>query len=110
MINCKMNLFNSGKERADHVLGEVKDLHTKGLFRDGQVVSRMVRGKARGKVRGDKTTWVTGQEPGCSHISQLVTIVDSIVALSNKCVNAGRLSDYNIRLRTRVSFLKKICF
>ncbi|XP_071535672.1 prolyl hydroxylase EGLN3 isoform X2 [Panulirus ornatus] len=90
-----------GAERAEQIFNEVGALHSQGVFRDGQVVSRQVQGQARGMIRGDKITWVTGGEPNCSGIGQLVSVVDSLVAKANKHQDAGQLADYNITWRTR---------
>lgn len=59
--------------------------------------------QARGRVRGDKIAWVTGSEPNCSSIGQLVSVVDSLVAKCNNHQQAGKLASYNIKWRTRVS-------
>lgn len=90
-----------GPERADHILGEVRDLHQRGVFCDGQVVSRNVQDHARGRIRGDKITWVTGGEPNCGCIGQLVSLVDKLVANANKHQDAGELAKYNIAWRTQ---------
>lgn len=90
-----------GAERADRILGEVQALHSRGVFQAGQVVSRHVQDQARGKIRGDKITWVTGTEPHCSAIGQLVSVVDSLVAQANQHHDAGKLAQYNITWRTR---------
>ena len=69
----------------------------------GQVVSQHVQDQARGRIRGDKITWVTGDEPHCSSIGQLMNVVDYIIAKANKHYDAGKLAQYNITWRTRVS-------
>lgn len=106
--DIKLKLFFSrlptGAERAEQIYREVGALHSQGVFRDGQVVSRQVQGQARGMIRGDKITWVTGGEPNCSGIGQLVSVVDSLVAKANKHQDAGELANYNITWRTRVSW------
>ncbi|KAK3877065.1 hypothetical protein Pcinc_018198 [Petrolisthes cinctipes] len=90
-----------GAERADHILNEVKALESHGALEAGQVVSRQVQDQARGMIRGDQIAWVTGGEPHCSCIGQLVTVVDSLVAKANKHQDAGMLANYNITWRTR---------
>lgn len=87
----------------------MKDLHSLGVFQAGQVVSRNVQDQARGMIRGDKITWVTGSEPNCSAIGQLVSIVDSLVARANKHQDAGKLAEYNITWRTRVRRCVCVC-
>lgn len=90
-----------GEERADQILNEVRALESHGAFEAGQVVSRQVQDEARDMIRGDKIAWVTGGEPNCSGIGQLVTVVDSLVAKANKHQGAGMLGHYNITWRTR---------
>nr|XP_045605447.1 egl nine homolog 1-like isoform X4 [Procambarus clarkii] len=97
---CVVDQF-LGEERAEQILKEVGALHSCGVFQDGQVVSRQVQDQARGMIRGDKITWVTGSEPNCTNIGKLVTRVDSVVAKVNKHQDAGKLAHYNITWRTR---------
>lgn len=91
----------AGESRADQIRSEVGGLHRHGVFHDGEVMARQEQ--ARGRVRGDKITWVTGSEPNCSSIGQLVSVVDSLVAKCNNHQDAGKLASYNIKWRTRVS-------
>ncbi|XP_037801684.1 egl nine homolog 1-like isoform X2 [Penaeus monodon] len=88
-----------GESRADQIRSEVGGLHRHGVFHDGEVMARQEQ--ARGRVRGDKITWVTGSEPNCSSIGQLVSVVDSLVAKCNNHQDAGKLASYNIKWRTR---------
>lgn len=88
-----------GEDRAEQIRSEVGSLHSRGDFRDGQVMAR--QDQARGRVRSDKIKWVTGSEPYCSYIGQLVSVVDSLIAKSNTHPDAGKLADYNIKWRTR---------
>lgn len=91
----------AGESRADQIRSEVGGLHRHGVFHDGEVMARQEQ--ARGRVRGDKITWVTGSEPNCASIGQLVSVVDSLVAKCNNHQDAGQLASYNIKWRTRVS-------
>lgn len=88
-----------GESRADQIRSEVGGLHRHGVFHDGEVMARQEQ--ARGRVRGDKITWVTGSEPNCASIGQLVSVVDSLVAKCNNHQDAGQLASYNIKWRTR---------
>ncbi|XP_042880822.1 prolyl hydroxylase EGLN2-like isoform X2 [Penaeus japonicus] len=88
-----------GENRADQIRAEVGGLHRHGVFHDGEVMAR--QDQARGRVRGDKIAWVTGSEPNCSSIGQLVSVVDSLVAKCNNHQQAGKLASYNIKWRTR---------
>lgn len=83
-------------------------------------------------IRGDKITWIGGREPGCSNIGHLInqvsggeregcthtmirvewksdivyvsnSQVDGVITMANKMQNNGKLGDYQIRERTKVS-------
>ncbi|XP_066963340.1 uncharacterized protein Hph isoform X2 [Macrobrachium rosenbergii] len=90
-----------GSDKAQPILQEVEALHVRGLFEDGQVVSPNVQDQARGIIRGDKITWVTGNEPQCANIRRLVSAVDSIIAKANHHQDAGQLAKYSITWRSR---------
>ncbi|KAK7077127.1 Egl nine 1 [Halocaridina rubra] len=90
-----------GRERAEQILEEVMALYSRGVFQDGQVVSRNVQDQARGIIRGDKITWVTGNENHCGNIGQLVSVVDTLIAKANHHPDSGELGKHNITLRTR---------
>ncbi|XP_068248993.1 egl nine homolog 1-like isoform X2 [Palaemon carinicauda] len=90
-----------GLDKAQPILQEVEALRDRGLFEDGQVVSPSVQDQARGIIRGDKITWVTGNEPHCVNIRRLVSAVDSIIAKANHHQDAGQLAKYTITWRSR---------
>ena len=65
-----------GEERAHKVLGEVMTMYAEGKFTDGQLVNPLpgdVRDQRR--IRGDKISWISGQEPGCANIAYLINQV-----------------------------------
>lgn len=56
-----------GKERGMEVLREVKDMYSRGMFEDGQLVSS--RGhKDLKTIRSDRIAWIDGKDPACSNI------------------------------------------
>lgn len=92
-----------GEERGKAVLGEVIDMHTKGVFRDGQLVSSTGREGDLKTIRGDQIAWIDGREKSCKHIGQLISQVDAVIMRANKMGNNGKLERYNINGRTKVS-------
>ncbi|KAH8312196.1 hypothetical protein KR044_009767 [Drosophila immigrans] len=95
-----------GMEKGLKILNEVRSMYNAGAFHDGQVVNNMrtdgqsstVRGD---KIRGDKITWVGGNEPGCSNVWYLTNQIDSVVYRVNTMKDNGILGNYHIRERTR---------
>ncbi|CAL4252423.1 unnamed protein product, partial [Meganyctiphanes norvegica] len=94
-------LATNGSQQADKISGDVGGLYSKGVFRDGEVVSQSVQAQAREKVRGDKITWVSGSENGCLNIGQLVAVLDAIISTASKHPNSEKIAEYNITTRTR---------
>lgn len=78
------------------VLGQVKRMHYCGLLSDGQLAARS-NGVCRRNIRGDKITWVNGNERGTEAVNFLLTLIDKLISL---CV--GRLGK-SIRARSKVS-------
>lgn len=100
---CVLDNF-LGDEEGNRVLAEVLNIQRKGALRDGQLVSP--RGKATEDlktIRSDKICWVHGKEPDCEHIGYLIGKVDTIVTKANKMAKNGKLGQYNIKGRTKVS-------
>ena len=94
-----------GEEKGKAVLGEVLGMYnTKGVFKDGQLVSRKGSGDLK-TIRGDRITWINGTEKYCNNIKQLISQVDAVVVRANKMAMAssGKLGMYNIDSRTKVS-------
>lgn len=97
-----------GQQRGRAVLTEVLDMHTKGIFKDGQLVSRSKGGDQK-SIRGDQITWIDGRERYCRNIQYLISQVDSLIMRANRMLNNGKLGSYNINGRTKVSVYKH-CF
>lgn len=100
---CVLDNF-LGQEEGNRVLAEVLNIKSKGALRDGQLVSP--RGKATEDlktIRSDKICWVHGKEPECEHIGYLIGKVDTLVTKANKMAKNGKLGQYNIKGRTKVS-------
>lgn len=66
-----------GQERAQKALAEVLTMYSEGKFTDGKLVNPLP-GDVRDQrhIRGDKITWIDGQEPGCSNIAYLINQVN----------------------------------
>lgn len=72
---CVLDDFLSD-ERGKKVLAEVLTLHAEGKFRDGKLMQTpRVDVRDQSHIRGDKITWVGGQEPGCANIGYLINQV-----------------------------------
>lgn len=78
------------------VLGQVKRMHECGLLNDGQLAGRR-NGVCRRNIRGDKITWVNGNERGTEAVNFLLTLIDKLIS---SCV--GRLGK-SICARSKVS-------
>jgi len=97
-----------GDARGASVLREVQSMYSSGAFQDGQLVKgRDVQSKS---IRGDKITWVDGQEPNCKNIAVLIKILDNIVMGANNVANNGKLGSYTIKERSKVTICGIIAF
>ncbi|KAI4469124.1 egl nine -related [Holotrichia oblita] len=94
-----------GFERGTSVLKEVLNMYnTKGVFKDGQLVSNKGR-KDLKTIRGDRITWIDGREAFCKNIGSLISQVDAVIIRANKMLNNGKLGQYNINGRTKFAAL-----
>lgn len=78
-----------GESRAHSVLSEVLTMYSEGKFTDGKLVNPLpgdVRDQRQ--IRGDKITWVGGQEPGCANIAYLINQVRRTATV---CSHGSRL-------------------
>ena len=91
-----------GAEMGMAVLDEVKRMYNRGDFRDGQLVSNRVTSDLK-TIRSDQITWVDGKESDCKNIGLLISQVDTIILRANKMSDNGKMGDYNISGRTKVS-------
>lgn len=91
-----------GHEKGMAVLSEVIGMYQTGVFKDGQLVSNKVT-KDLKNIRGDQITWIDGQESFCRNIGMLISEVDAIILRANKMINNGKMGDYTINGRTKVS-------
>lgn len=99
---CVLDNF-LGYERGMNVLDEVLNLHNLGVFKDGQLVRNKASNNLK-TIRGDQIIWVDGHEPCCKQIGQLISDVDAVVMGSNKMNDNGKLGNYTINGRTKVSY------
>lgn len=91
-----------GDARGAAVLREVQAMYSSGAFRDGELVKEQ-DGEISKTIRGDKITWVEGNEPYCRQIAVLIKLLDNIVMGANGRRNNGKLGDYKIKERSKVS-------
>ncbi|KAK9501711.1 hypothetical protein O3M35_012387 [Rhynocoris fuscipes] len=89
-----------GKAKGSLVLNEVKQMHSAGMFRDGQLVSSKIN-RDRRTIRSDKIAWVDGREEYCKHISKLINQVDNVITKANRMSGNGKLGTYTINGRTK---------
>lgn len=95
-----------GEARGSAILNEVQRMYSTGAFTDGQLVkgSGNTEGPSASQlIRGDKITWVDGQEPHCRNIAVLMKLLDNLVIGAKSIVNSGKLGSYNIKERSKVS-------
>lgn len=99
---CVVDRF-LGKERGLKVLNEVLNMYSAGLFQDGQLVSNKGSANDLKTIRGDQIIWLDGKEEQCENIGTLISQVDAIIMRANKMHNNGKIGDYTITGRTKVS-------
>lgn len=100
---CVLDNF-LGYERGMTVLDEVLNLYNMGVFKDGQLVRNKANNNLK-TIRGDQIIWVDGREECCKYIGQLISDVDAVVMGSNQMNDNGKLGNYTINGRTKVSCL-----
>ena len=94
---CYLDGFH-GEDIAMKILGEVKDLHHREKFTDGQLVCSNGNGSVSNKkIRDDKITWVDGKEENCGTISYHMARVNALIRECN-----GLIEEYEIEHRTKV--------
>lgn len=99
---CVLDNF-LGYDRGMTVLDEVMNLYSMGVFKDGELVRNKATNNLK-TIRGDQIIWVDGREDCCKHIGQLITDVDAVVMGSNQMNDNGKLGNYTINGRTKVSW------
>ncbi|CAO1429456.1 unnamed protein product [Diamesa serratosioi] len=96
---CVLDNF-LGLDRGNAVLQEVTNMYSAGVFKDGQLVANRSKQDLK-RIRGDKITWLGGKENGVTNIGHLINQVDAVITLANRMNDNGKLSNYNIRERTK---------
>ncbi|KAK3093901.1 hypothetical protein FSP39_021615 [Pinctada imbricata] len=84
-----------GEGKGSSILSEVKALHSKDVFTEGQLVNKK-SGSVSGNIRGDMITWVDGHEKDCEDIKFLISSMDAVIL---QC--AGKLANCSINGRTK---------
>lgn len=92
-----------GTEKGLAVLNEVLNMYSAGLFKDGQLVSNKAGANDLKTIRGDQITWLDGKEKQCQNIGMLISQVDAVIMRANKMCNNGKMGNYTINGRTKVS-------
>lgn len=92
-----------GAEKGHAVLNEVLNMYSAGLFKDGQLVSNKAGANDLKTIRGDQITWLDGKEKQCQDIGMLISQVDAVIMRANKMCNNGKMGNYTINGRTKVS-------
>lgn len=104
---CVLDNF-LGAQLGKKVLREVFQIEKQGLFRDGQLVSTKGKNKEELKtIRSDQICWVHGSEPDYPNIGYLISQVDSVIMKANRMPKNGKLRQFNINGRTKVSQILK---
>ena len=94
---CYVDDFH-GEEIAMKILSEVKSLHDRQKFTDGELVSSNGNGSTLNKkIRDDKIAWVDGKEENCETISYHMNAVNSLMRQCNTLID-----EYEIEHRTKV--------
>ena len=91
------------KERGLAILKEVFAISKSGLLQDGELVSSPECKNNVKSIRSDKIAWVTGQENFATNIGSVISDVDYIVVGANRMPSCGKLGDYTINSRSKVS-------
>ncbi|KAK2561602.1 Egl nine-like protein 1 [Acropora cervicornis] len=93
---CYIDDFH-GETTAKNILNEVKNLHQRQKFTDGELVSSNGNGSTLNKkIRDDKIAWVDGREKHCETISYHMNVVNSLIRKCNEFVE-----EYEIEHRTK---------
>lgn len=94
---CYIDNFH-GDVVARGILSEVKLLHQRQKFTDGELVSSSGNGSTLNKkIRDDKITWVDGKEENCETISCHMNAVNALIRKCNELIE-----EYEIEHRTKV--------
>lgn len=91
-------------EKALEVLNEVKQLHNSGVFQDGQLSGGNTASDSEQKftekrIRGDKITWLEGDEKHAPSIVNLIEFVDTLVICCNNLPDG--MNEYRIEGRSK---------
>lgn len=97
---CVVDSF-LGPDMGMAVLDEVTRMYSKGVFKDGQLVSNRARNDLK-TIRGDQITWLDGKESSCKNIGFLISQVDNVIIRANKMSDNGKMGNYTITGRTKV--------
>lgn len=101
---CYLDKFHGG-DIALNILSEVKNLHQREKFTDGELVSSNGNGSMLNKkIRDDKIAWIDGKEENCETISFHMTTVNALIRHCNALIE-----EYDIEHRTKVRSSQYVC-
>ena len=91
-------------EKTLDILNEVKQLHNSGVFQDGQLsggntASDKEQKFTEKRIRGDKITWLEGNEKHAPNIVKLIDFVDTLVIRCNNLPDG--IKEYRIEGRAK---------
>lgn len=90
-----------GRKRAEALHSSVVALHNSGVFVDGETVSSS--SETKHNIRGDKITWIDGNEKTCTDVAYLISTLDAVIANSVRINKGnGELGQRKISGRTKV--------
>lgn len=92
------------EDKALDILNEVKQLHSSGVFQDGQLSGGKTASDSEQKfteerIRGDKITWLEGNEKHTPNIVKLIEFVDTLVICCNNLPNG--INEFRIEGRAK---------
>ncbi|XP_059478591.1 prolyl hydroxylase EGLN3 isoform X2 [Neocloeon triangulifer] len=90
-----------GLDKGCEVLHEVLEMHEKGVFKDGQLVSTRLTRNDLKTIRSDQIAWIDGKEASCKNIGHLISRVDAVILRANQMSAHGKLGKHAITGRTK---------
>ncbi|TKS86135.1 Egl nine -like protein 1 [Collichthys lucidus] len=88
-----------GSKIGDQILQEVRELHSTGKMRDGELASRGLEHSK--SIRGDQIIWVEGKEPGCENIGYLLSRMDRLITYADGKLGKHKIRDRNSKVSTK---------
>ena len=74
-----------GEAKLDCILSEVHVLMDSGIMKDGLVIKPTEKNKNEERIRGDKITWISGEEEPYINMKSLIIAVDHLISFCDGC-------------------------